>query len=303
MNLLKLAPALAAALLLVPCAQAQEATYDLRQADEYQHVVGDRIRVERTERQESKVVVQNQGQVLQRQEGAEGFVAAYVDEVLAVDDEGEVTGLRRSYESFRDLETSTDVDVKGLVVVLERSPEGKHTFKPEGQATIPPALQSRLHQEAAKKDAEAEGTDDEEERQDALLPAAPVAVGATWDVPPQEAVDAFGFQESELVPEASSVKGELVSVEERDGQTFLKVQVKIDLGFKKFQGLVCPEPAKFLMKLELDLPAGGTSPAGEAKLTGTFDGQATMPNAPPGVTVDIDLDVENHQRRARVQQG
>lgn len=300
MNVRASRAALLLGLLLVPLAHAQE-TYDLRQADEYDPVVGDRVRVERTERQVSKVVVQNQGQVLQRQEGAEGFAATYVEEVLAVDDEGEVSRLRRSYEAFRDLETSQDVDVKGLVVLLERSAEKKHTFKAEGDVPIPAALETRLHQEAQKKDAEAQGGEDEEDKQDALLPAAPVAVGATWEIPPAEAVEAFGFEQSELVPEASSVKGTLVSVEERDGARFLKVQVDIDLAFKRFQGLVCPEPSKFGMKLELDLPAGGTSPAGEAKLTGAFDGQATMPNAPPGVMVDLNLEVENHQRRVRVQ--
>lgn len=300
MTLRTLAAALLAGLLLVPCATAQE-TYDLRRADEYEHKVGDRLRVERAERQKSTVVVQNQGQVLQRQEGSEGFEATYVDEVLAVDDEGEVTGLRRSYETFLDVETGQDVDVKGLVVVLERGADGKHTFKADGDVTIPPAVQARLQQEAQKKDAEAEGGEDEDARQDALLPEAPVAVGATWEVPPEKAVESFGFEESELAPGASSVKGTLVSVEERDGQKFLKVQVAIDLAFKRFQGLVCPDPAKFQMQLELDLPAGGTSPAGEAKLTGTFDGQATMPNAPPGVMVDLDLEVQNHQRRARVQ--
>lgn len=300
MNVRILGLALVAGLLLVPPAQAQD-TYDLRQADEYKHAVGDRIRVEREERQDSKVVVQNEGQVLQRQEGAEGFTSTHVDEVLEVDGEGEVTRLRRSYETFRDLTTGDDVDVSGLVVLLERSAEGKHTFKAEGDKEVPPAVQARLLQEAAKKDAEEESGEDEDDRQDALLPDAPVAVGATWDVPPETAIEAFGFEESEIVPEASSIKGTLVSVEERDGQKYLDVQVTIDLAFKRFQGLTCPEPAKFQMKLELELPAGGTSPTGEAKLSGTFDGQATMPNAPPGVTVDIDLNVENQQRRARVQ--
>ncbi len=294
--------ALLTGLLLVPCASAQT-TYDLRQADEYTPVVGDRVRVERTERQTSKVLVQNQGQVLQRQEGSEGFAATYVEEVLAVDDDGDVTRCRRSYEKFHDVETAQDVDVSGVVVLMERSAEGKHTFKADGGAPLPPTLEKRLHEEAAKKDAEEEGGEDEEDRQEALLPEQPVAVGGTWEVPPEQAVESFGFQESELVPEASSVKGTLVSVEQRDGQELLKVQVTIGLAFKRFQGLECPDPARFDMQLELELPAGGTSPIGEAKLTGKFDGQATMPNAPPGVTVDVDLDVENHQRRVRVQQG
>lgn len=291
---------IAGLLLLAPRAQAQD-TYDLRKADDYVHAVGDRIRVEQEERQQSKIVVQNQGQVLQRQEDREGFTSTHVDEVLAVDDEGEVTRLRRSYERFSDLSTGEDVDVSGLVVLLERSHEGRHTFKAEGDKAIPPAVEARLQQEAAKKDAEREAGKDEEERQDALFPEAPVAVGATWEVPPETAIEVFGFEDCELVTEASSIKGKLVSLQERDGQTFLDVQVTIDLAFKRFQGLVCPEPAKFVMKLDLELPAGATSPAGQARFTGTFDGQATMPNAPPGVTVDLDLDVQNQQRRTRVQ--
>lgn len=299
MNVRTLAAALLAGLLTTSGALAQAETFDLRATDDYKPVAGDRVRVEQTERQKSNVVVKNGPQVLQQQEGQEGFVATYDEEVLAVDDEGEVTRARRTYEAFRDLETAQDAEVKGLTVLLERSAEGKHTFAAEGDATIPPPLKARLDDEATKKDAKAEGGEDDEDRQEALMPEAPVEVGATWDVPPEQAMEAFGFEETELADEGSSVKGTLVSVDERDGQRFLKVQVAIDLAFKRFQGLPCPEPATFKMQLELELPAGGTSPAGEARLSGTFDGKPTVPNAPPGVTMDVDLEVENHQRRVR----
>ncbi|MCW8138897.1 MAG: hypothetical protein KIT58_08330 [Planctomycetota bacterium] len=280
-------------------AAADETTYDLRAGDDYTPAVGDVLRVETTERQKSQVVVRSGEQVLQRQEGEQGQAATYTEEVLAVDDQGQVSRARRVYESFRDIDAGQAPDVQGLAVLLERGKDGKHAFVAEGDATVPPALRARLDQEALQRDMKRELGDREKERQHALLPDEPVPVGATWEITPEQALTAFGFQDSALHPEQTKVVGTFRSLEERDGVTFMNVHVDVDLAFTRFQGLDCPEPATFKLALELLLPEGGTSPAGEARLTGVFDGEPTVPDA-PGVTMAVDLELENAQRRTRV---
>ncbi|MCO5171819.1 MAG: hypothetical protein M9894_36415 [Planctomycetes bacterium] len=290
---------LAALALALPAAADEPTTYDLRAGDDYTPVVGDVLRVETTERQKSQVVVKSGEQVLQEQEGQQGQSAVYTEEVLAVDDQGQVSRARRVYESFRDLEAGAAPDVSGLVVLLERGDDGKHAFVPEGEAQVPPELEERLAQEGLQRDAKKALGDQEKERQHALLPDEPVPVGATWEVTPEQALVAFGFQDSALHPELTTVRGTFRSLEERDGVTFMNVHVDVDLAFTRFQGLDCPEPASFKLQLDLLLPEGGTSPAGEARLTGVFDGEPVVPEA-PGVTMAVDLELENAQRRTRV---
>lgn len=288
-------------LLLAPVAAAQD-TFDLRKANDYKPAVGDKVRSESSERQTNHIVVKAGEQVVQDQNEVTGQVTTYTDEVLTVDDAGKANGFRRTYASFRDQTTEQDLQVAGLTVLLSRDAENKHTFVVEGGATLPPAVQQHLEAEAAEKDEKAA---DEDQREDALMPEAPVAVGASWDVPPERVLQTFGFDAatSALDPKTTA-KGTLVSKEERDGQTLLTVKFEFDLFFSLFQNLEFPDPASFDIDMELVLPADGKTPHGGAKVTGTFKGATNLPPQPgaPPMTLTIDLGVEASDARARAQE-
>lgn len=283
-------------LLLAPVAAAQD-TFDLRRANDYKPVVGDKVRAESSERQTKHIVVKSGAQVVQDQSEVTGQVAVYTDEVLTVDDAGEVASARRTYESFRDQATDQDLQVAGLTVLLTRDAAGKHSFAAEGGATLPPALQQSLEAEAAKKD---QDQAEEKEREDALLPEAPVAVGASWDVPPERVLQTFGFDPAaNALDPKTTARGTLVKTEERDGQTLLTVKFELDLFFSTFQSLAFAEPASFDIDMELVLPADGTAPHGEAKVTGAFIGATNVPPQPgaPPMEVSIDIAIESKDAR------
>lgn len=289
-------------LLLAPVAAAQE-TFDLRQANDYKAVVGDKLQSESSERQTKHIVVKAGEQVVQDQSEVAGQVAVFTDEVMAVDDAGKPSSLRRTYASFRDQSTEQDLQVAGVVVMLTRDAQNKHTFAVEGGAVLPPAVQQSLEAEAAKKD---ENAADEDTRQDALMPEAPVAVGATWDVLPARVIETFGFDAAtNVLDEAKTkAKGTLVSKEERDGQTYLTIKFEFDLFFSTFQSLEFPDPASFDLDLELTLPAGGKTPEGGAKVTGAFKGATDVPAQPgsPPMNVSIDIGVNSSDSRVRAKE-
>lgn len=291
-------------LLLAPVAAAQEAqaTFDLRKANDYKPVVGDRVQSESSDRQSKHIVVKSGEQVVQDQSEVAGEVTTYTDEVLTVDDAGKLMTARRTYATFRDQSTDQDVQVAGLKVLLTRGADGKHTFAAEEGATLPPALQLSLEAEAEKQD-ENEGKEDAQK--DALLPETPVAVGATWDVPPARVLETFGFDPATNVLDPKTTAcGTLVKTEERDGVTLVTVHIELKLLFSTFQSLVFPDPASFDIDMEVVFPADGSAPIGEAKITGAFAGTTSVPPQPgaPPMTLSIDMDIQSGDVRTRAKE-
>lgn len=296
-------PALTFALTCLLClapARADE-TWDLRKLD-HKAAAGDKVRTETSEKQQMKFVVQQGAETVRKDEKVEGFAGAWTDEVQAVDEEGQPTKSRRTYESYEDHESGKKVEVAGIVVLLERDAAGKHGFKAEGDKPLPPELQARLEAEVKKDDeklaAKKAGKEAESDKMDRLLPEKPVGVGAEWEVPAQAAADAFELNGSELDPK-SKVTGKLVAAEARGGATYLKIELTIDLWLKTFQEMACPEPASFRFKVHMNVPADGKAPDGELSMTGSFNAAPQNPEAPPGMTMTIDLAVENKTKRTR----
>jgi hypothetical protein len=282
------------ALLLCPL-MAWGQTYDLRQAGDDKPVAGSKVLEEEVERQEMAMTILQGDQVLQEQQGTEGFEQTFLEEILEVDDQGELVRATRTYTRFVDLESGESLDGE-LTVEMSRGEDGSYSLGPLPEdRPIPDLLRAKLQSAVAKKNA----PEDEEQRdpEEVFTPAEPVAVGATWTVPPLEALAGLGLN-ADLDVEGSSCAGTLVSAEEEGGTTWLNVKIDLTLKLLTLDGSKCPDPIMWTMTLELKLPDGG-GVTGQVRLTGNMKGSMAPPDAPPGMLVKLNMDMTGIQTRTR----
>jgi hypothetical protein len=273
-------------LLLAAPGWAEETPYDLRQR--YTPQVGDVVEIVELDRTVNGFKVLQQGQEVEKQVETVGAEQACTEEALRVSGTN-VVDFRRTYARFKDLAKDEEHPVEGLVVTYVEDEGGTTTWTaPEG-ATVPPALKAVLDEDAG------ESVADEGAERDKLLAAEPVFVGQTWDIPLDFVATQFGLDPRDLVEDASSARGTLTEVETEGEIEYRKVLLEIELATSKFQGMHCPEPLRFSMRVTIRLSPH--APYGSSELTGTVKGQAVPPDMPPGVLVDLDTRIERREVR------
>ena len=284
--------------LLCPLPALAQQTYDLRTAGADKHAPGDAIRVVETERQDMKMVVKQGEQVMQRDEGVQGFEQTYVEEIIRVDDEGEVAQARRTYSAFTDLKTEQSLEGGDLVVELNTLEDGTRTVEYAKERTLPRALTTKLDGMAGKQEEPKPGEEPEEPEKkpsEIFTPAEPVAVGATWTVDTKQAIEGMGIDE-QYDPAQSTCTGTLVSATPEGGTTWLTVKIDMKLLLTTMEGAPCPDPFVFEMTMSMRLPDGGGN-TGTMTMDGTIVGSMSPPNAPPGVSVALDMKTHGDMRR------
>lgn len=287
--------------LLAAPASAQDApTYDLRQ--EYKYVAGDKVRVHERMETRAKYALRAGEQVMQEVDQTEGYDQRYVEEVQEVDADGDVIRALRTYTQVQDLATSETLDLKDkpFQVQMARDEDGTFRFTAVDQtAQVPDLLERLLDQEAGRKETES----DDEDTQKLIMPEQPVAVGATWQVPLEQACEVFKFP-PETVGPAAEAQGTLEAAEPSGEQTMLKVGLRFKLPLTSFNGMACPEPMKFDATISLRMPANASGPDGGATMEGVIKGKAKLPEdegLPPDAVLDLDMKVTNTKTVERVQ--
>jgi hypothetical protein len=295
--MVRFASALALTLLLVPAARAQE-TYDLRALINRDDVVGQRVRHVKTEEGLMEQVVTNNGRVAQQRKEEKRPTCTYVDHVEAVGQDGEPDRRTRTFEAFTD-DRGQAVDVTGVVVTLTRTtgPDGKHdyAFAPaEGSKPLPEAVRADIAEDLEnKRERESRGHTDETFNE-ALLPAEPQAAGATWPLDMAALSAIFGMEPTDLDLQQSQGTGTLEGVEERDGQTFVKIKLAMTFVVVSMRGQqLPPTPMNFVMTFTVS----PTSNDGELTMQQRFEVSMSPQGAPPGMQVNVK--VNNDRRETR----
>lgn len=277
-----------AALALGSTAFAQE-TYDLRQLVDREPGVGERLRVEKEETR-----TQTMGPRAMTMKPASTFV----EEVLALGEDGEPTRLVRAYELFRD-EQGADVPVAGVVVELTRDEAtGRHAFAAaEGSAPIPPALQKDLTGHVNERNKRAERGVTDREMNEVMFPAEPQPVGGTWTCDVARAVRMMNFEEGDVDVAQSSATGKVEGVEQVDGEDRLKFTVTLTLMMVKMGGRPLPAPAPLETVMTFRLPLAADGPTGDTHMTQRAEFQVPGPQG----KVTVKIDGERKERRTRVE--
>jgi hypothetical protein len=301
------------ALLLAAAARAEEKTWNLRA----RHVpaVGEKTRNEERTRNRVKYAMVGGGQTLQSAEQVEGIEQTYDQEVQAVDaKKREVTKAIRTYSAIVDHASGEKLDLsaKPIRVQMSCSEQGDVKFEPLDGAVVPPLLQGVLDMESGRRTAE--GGEEDEEQQ--LFPAEPVAVGATWTIPLEVAARMFNMGDGEegapaapapgapppgVDAEKSKATGKLEATEVVGGVTLLRITITIDMTLTRFQGMACKEPMRFEGTVKFRLAADGASPVGDAEFTAKLKGKTIVPpeagqGMPKDTVVDFDLELGNGKK-------
>lgn len=297
----RFAATLALLLVLGPAARAQE-TFDLRAILDRPDAVGERVRHTKTEQGLVEQVASANGRVLQQQKEEKRPEQTYVDEVLAVGQDGEADRRRRTFEAFKD-DQGVDVDVTGVVVELTRTtgPDGKHdwAFAPaEGSKPIPPAVAADLEADLEQKRERAAKGQTDEMMNEALLPAEPQGAGATWQLDMARLAPIFGMEEGDLDLQQSAGTGALEGVEQRDGQTFLKVKLEVSMMVVRMRGQPLPPTP---MNIGFTFTVSPTSHDGELTMSQRFEMSMTPPGAPKGTVVNVKVHNDRHDVREQVE--
>lgn len=289
-------PLLLPLILLCPLAAQAQETWDLRAASEEQNAVGDKVTHVESEQQDMTLVIRQGQDEVQREQQVQGFEQRYVEELLAVDEEGEVTSARRTYTVFTDKQTKQTLEGGELVVTWTREASGTRKVDYPQDRALPDALKEKLeHLAAGEPEEESEGPKPEQNPGKLFTPAEPVAVGATWPVDPKQAMVGMGIDEA-LDAEGSSCTGTLVAATAEGEVTWLDVKVTMTLRLTTLEGVQCTEPFVFALTMDLRLPAGGGN-VGNVVMNGTMKGALAPPDAPPGVTFSIDMTMTGDLRR------
>lgn len=274
--------------LLAASAPAQD-TYDLRQIMGRKPAVGERVRVSIDEHRSQRM-----GPRVQEVASS----STYVEEVLAVGEDGEPTRLVRAYEAYKDA-TGADLPVDGVKVELTRDEAtGKHTFAPaEGSSPLPDVLEEELRGSVRDKDQRAERGMTDEAMNEVMFPAGAVPVGHTWSIDVASAVRMLGMPEADIDVAQSTVAGRVEGVEQTDGHARLKFSIEMRLMMKGMRGRPLPAPAPLVTTMTFRLPVAGGGPDGDTHMVQhmAFD----VPGPQGKVTVTIDG--QKSERRARVE--
>lgn len=291
----------ALAAILVAPARGQQGggkTYDLR--GDYKYVAGDKVRVHERAHTHAKYALKAGAQTLQSVDQMEGYEQRYEEEVQAVDEQGNITRSVRTYLSVEDFATSEKLDFaqRPIKVQLEKGEDGAFRFTPLEGATVPPALQQVLDQDAGSKETEA----DDEGAQKLIMPEGQVAVGAQWTVTNENACRVFQLDPADLSAEGTKAEGRLEGAEATNDQTMLRVALAFDLRLTKYSGMECREPMTLHATLGLRMPEGAASPDGEATMEGSIRGTALIPpdeGLPPGAILELDMTMTNVKKVER----
>jgi hypothetical protein len=291
-----------AAIITVP-ARAQQGgdakTYDLR--GDYKYVAGDKVRVHERSRTRAQYALKAGAEVLQKVDQTDGYEQRYEEEVQAVDERGNITKSVRTYVSIEDFATAEKLDFaqKPIKVQMDRAEDGTYRFTAMEGATVPPALQQILDQDAGSKESEAE----DEGAQRLIMPEGQVAVGAQWTVTNENACQVFQLEPTDLAAEGTKAEGRLEAAEPAGDLTMLSVNLLFDLKLSKYSGMDCREPMALHATLALRMPAGAGSPDGEATMEGSIRGTAQIPpdeGMPPGSILELDMTMTNVKKVERV---
>ncbi len=268
---------------------AQEG-YDLRGLVGRKPAVGERVRIEKEETRSQRMGPRSM-------EAKPASV--YVEEVMAVGADGEPTRVVRTYEALKD-EQGADVTVTGVKVELTRDEATqRHAFAPaEGSAPVPPALEKDLRSTIGQRNKRAEKGVTDDDMNEVMFPAAPVAVGGTWSIDLPRVIEVMGgFEEGDVDLAQSSASGKVEGVEQVDGHDRVKFTIELRLMLKKMQGRPLPGPAPLVTTMTFRLPAAADGPDGDTHMTQHLEFDAPGPQGK--VTVVIDGDEK--ERRARLE--
>ncbi len=225
---------------------AEPERYDLRRLVEEPDVVGDVWREETRERVVQRTTATVDGRVLESTEEVGGVAFTRDQRVVALDESGAPSRLSMTYLRFEVLEPAEQVEVAGLVVDCTRRGEAWDLTAGGGRA-IPAAVHDHLLEELT-------GATHAQTLAlcRALFPAAPKAVGESWDVDVSALARALDFGEG-LVRARSRGRGTLRTVSVRDGKEWLKVEHTIALVLDAVGGERLLEPMQMQLAFSFEL--------------------------------------------------
>jgi hypothetical protein len=267
-------------------------TYDLRAALDAREPrrSGQRTRISRVERQDTRLVALDGGPAPQRQRTRRGYSASWVDEVEEVDAQGDTTRLRRVYERFADAD-GADVPCAGLVAQLTIDPDGGRTWARAGGGELPAPIRALLGEQATKAKAKAAKARPELTTQ--VLPAGPVAEGATWDLGLERLTGIAGVDSADIVVERSSAAIRFDGIERAGASRVAVITGVLELTLRSIQGLPCPEPASLHLDLDIRLPLDEGSRMRTARSHGTFQGMPAL----LGLRAEVEVDMLERRER------
>lgn len=282
--------------LLVPAAARADDAYDLRALVGRKPAVGARCRKTEDEAGKMEQSVTRNGQAMPGQNRDTAWTRVTVEEVLAVGPDGQPTKTKRAYESFKD-EEGAEVAVAGVVVVLTRGEgeKGQWTHAPaEGSAPVPPQVTRALDREMKGENERLAKGSTEEKINEAMFPAEPQAVGATWPVDLNKAAPVIGLDVADVDLETSKCAGTVQGVEEKDGKHWVKARVTMNLMLKRMQGRPMPQPVPMELTFEFSVPTEDCLDR-DFRMVQHLDMTMTPQ---PGITAHVLVHNERNERRA-----
>lgn len=270
---------LAGLLTLMVWAPAQAAeTYDLAKLLVREPKVGEVVRESTTEVEKGRQVIRQGGQVVQDQAESKRQEYARQVEVLNADDKGNATKTRYVYESYERAqgESKQVLEVEGLEILVDQTKDPVRVTTKKRE--IPPFLENKLRDETAQPDVEGRL-----KKLASFLPSEPVEVGASWSRDPEKAAKALGIGTEGINAAASQVKGTLTPAKTKG---MLRVLIKVEVTYSKFQGNPCKEPMEVVVVIEAVIPVAADDPAGVMSQKLTMSGVIET----QGMEVAIDVE-------------
>lgn len=270
---------LAGLLTLMVWAPAQAAeTYDLAKLLVREPKVGEVVRESTTEVEKGRQVIRQGGQVVQDQAESKRQEYARQVEVLNADDKGNATKTRYVYESYERAqgESKQVLEVEGLEILVDQTKDPVRVTTKKRE--IPPFLENKLRDETAQPDVE-----ERLKKLASFLPSEPVEVGASWSRDPVKVAKALGIGTEGINAAASQVKGTLTPAKTKG---MLRVLIKVEVTYSKFQGNPCKEPMEVVVVIEAVIPAAADDPAGVMSQKLTMSGVIET----QGMEVAIDVE-------------
>lgn len=250
-----LTASLAAALscLLLSPAWAED-SHDLTKLLVREPKVGEAVHEVTTELEKGRQVVRQGGKVVQDQAESKSQEYARQVEVLSADAKGNATKTRYVYRSYERAQGDSKqvLEVEGLEILVDRTKTPVRITAAKRE--ISPFLENTLRDETVQPD-----IGGRLKKLKTFLPDGPVKLGATWSGDPVEVAKALAMSHKGMNVRASSVAGSL-SAAKTKGR--LRVQIKIELIYREYQGNPCPEPMKVQVVIEAVVSADANDPTG-----------------------------------------
>ena len=284
--------ALFLALLFSSVAAAQEGIYTL---EPYRPSVGDVYLEVHDETLENWQKVSMRGNPVQEGKTVEGSLYTVRVQIDSVGSDG-WSRAQLAFESAtaRGEGEPVDMGLAGRTIECVRG-EGDPTFTVAGGGLLS-EMQRAYLSEIVDSD-RGEGPSSAE----LFLPQEPVAIGQSWSVELDGLIEAMQFEPEGIDREASTARGMLQAVEEREGIEYGTLSIRIELAMTGVRGVALEDGARLTVEGTMTGAIDGSAPFGEMDVRMRFVGTSKTVEGGEEILLEFRIDGDESETRTKVE--